>query len=151
MALQRRSLSFQRILVAVDAEPVAAHAADVGRELAHALGATLAFIYVVDPSTVAAPDGGIPASELIALAETDGKRVLAGFRPVMAGQSIPLEFVQVGTPASEIVKTATQWSADLIVIGSHGRGGLSRALLGSVAEAVMRHAPCPVLVIRAQV
>ncbi len=55
-------MSFQRILVAVDEEPVAAHAADVGLELARALGAKLAFIYVVDPYAAAAPDCGIPAS-----------------------------------------------------------------------------------------
>jgi nucleotide-binding universal stress UspA family protein len=143
------AVSFQRILVAVDEEPVGARAADVGLELAKALGAKVALIYVVDPSTVAAPDGGIPANELIARAQEDGRRLLAGFRPGIAPPSIPLEFVQIGAPASEIVKTAAQWLADLIVIGSHGRGGVSRALLGSVAEAVMRHAPCPVLVIRA--
>lgn len=47
------------------------------------------------------------------------------------------------------VNAAKEWPADLIVIGSHGRGGVKRALLGSVAEGVMRHAPCPVLVVRA--
>ncbi len=62
-----------------------------------------------------------------------------------------LEFTEVGNPASEIVKAAKDWPADLIVIGSHGRGGLTRALMGSVAEGVMRQAPCPVLVARAKV
>jgi len=45
---------------------------------------------------------------------------------------------------------AKDWPADLIVIGSHGRSGMRRALLGSVAEGVMRNATCPVLVVRAQ-
>jgi nucleotide-binding universal stress UspA family protein len=61
-----------------------------------------------------------------------------------------LEFLPVGDPSIEIVKAAREWPADLIVIGSHGRQGVSRMLLGSVAEAVTRHAPCPVLVIRAK-
>jgi nucleotide-binding universal stress UspA family protein len=46
------------------------------------------------------------------------------------------------------VNAAKEWPADVIVIGSHGRAGVTRVLLGSVAEAVMRHAPCPVLVVR---
>jgi nucleotide-binding universal stress UspA family protein len=58
--------------------------------------------------------------------------------------------VQTGTPATAITKAAKDWPADLIVIGSHGRSGMRRALLGSVAEGVMRNAPCPVLVVRAQ-
>ena len=62
----------------------------------------------------------------------------------------PREFIHVGKPASEIIRTAKEWPTDIIVIGSHGRHGIQRALLGSVAEAVMRHAPCPVLVIRAK-
>jgi nucleotide-binding universal stress UspA family protein len=143
-------MSFQRILVAVDTEPIAAHAADVGVGLANAIGASLAFIHVVDPSAAVAPDSGVPASELMAQAEQDGKRLLAGFRQRASSTVAALEFVTVGKPATEIVKTAAEWSADLIVIGSHGRGGVSRALLGSVAEAVMRHAPCAVLVIRGQ-
>jgi universal stress protein A len=53
-------------------------------------------------------------------------------------------------PAAEIVKAVKEWPANLIVIGSHGRGGIQRAVLGSVAEAVMRHAPCPVMVIKAE-
>jgi nucleotide-binding universal stress UspA family protein len=65
-------------------------------------------------------------------------------------QPAPLEFIHVGKTATEIVKAAKDWSADLIVIGSHGRGGVDRLLLGSVAEAVMRHAACPVLVVRAE-
>lgn len=54
----------------------------------------------------------------------------------------------VGDPAEEILAAATDEEADLIVLGTHGRGGLSRALMGSVAEAVQRAAPCPVLTVR---
>lgn len=141
-------MSFRRILIAVDESPVAAHATDVGAQLATALGAELALVSVVDPAQTVVPDGGVPAAELIALAEKDAKRLLAGFRQ-RAPQGHPsLEFVAVGKPASAIVKTAKEWPADVIVIGSHGRHGLERALLGSVAEGVMRHAPCSVLVVR---
>jgi len=141
-------VSFRRILIAVDESPIAAHAADVGAQLATALGAELARVYVVDPTQTVAPDSGVPAADLIALAEKDAKRLLAGFRQRAPQGNPSLEFVAVGKPASEIVKTATEWPADVIVIGSHGRHGLERALLGSVAEGVMRHAPCSVLVVR---
>jgi nucleotide-binding universal stress UspA family protein len=53
-----------------------------------------------------------------------------------------------GNVRSIVVDTAAQWPADLIVLGSHGRGGLDRFLLGSVSEGVARHAPCSVLIVR---
>jgi len=142
-------MGFQRILVAVDSSPVAARAADVGAELARALGAELAFLHAIDPALGIAPKGGASASELIAFAEEEGRRLLAGFRQRAAFQPPPLEFVPVGRPAAEVVKAAQEWPASLIVIGSHGRGGVTRAVLGSVADAVLRHAPCPVVVVRA--
>jgi nucleotide-binding universal stress UspA family protein len=55
--------------------------------------------------------------------------------------------VRTGTPAREAVAEAAEWPAELVVVGSHGRGGAARALLGSVAEAVVRDAPCSVLVV----
>ena len=55
----------------------------------------------------------------------------------------------VGDPATEIVRVAADHSADVIVMGTHGRTGLSRLLLGSVAEAVLRKAPCPVFNLKA--
>ena len=143
-------MSFQRILIAVDSEPIAVHAADLGLELAGLLGAQVAFIHVVDPQLNFAPESGIPADELIARAAEDGKRLLAGFRERIKAQLQCFEFLEVAKPASAIVDAAKRWPADVIVIGSHGRGGLPRAVLGSVADAVIRHAPCPVLVVKAK-
>ncbi|HSD11680.1 MAG TPA: universal stress protein [Candidatus Binatia bacterium] len=63
--------------------------------------------------------------------------------------SSPVEsFLCEGSPAEEILATARAWNADLIIIGSHGRTGLARIVMGSVAEQVVRHAPIPVLVVR---
>jgi len=56
--------------------------------------------------------------------------------------------VLVGSPSREIVREAKEWGADLIVLGSHGRTGLRHVFLGSVAENVLRQAPCPVLTVR---
>ncbi len=55
---------------------------------------------------------------------------------------------RLGAPSKEIVELATEAEADMIVVGTHGRSGMNRLLLGSVAEKVVRHAPCPVLVAR---
>jgi nucleotide-binding universal stress UspA family protein len=143
-------VAFRAILIAIDNEPVAAHAADVGAELARALGAQLALVHVVDSALGYPADTGIPPNELIASAKEEAKRLVGDFRRRLPPPATALEFIEAGNPAEAIVRAAKEWPADLVVIGSHGRGGLKRALVGSVAEGVMRHAPCPVLVVRAK-
>ena len=56
--------------------------------------------------------------------------------------------IHIGSPPQVIIETAKEWNADLIVMGSHGRGFWKRMMLGSVSDAVVHHAPCSVLVIR---
>jgi nucleotide-binding universal stress UspA family protein len=56
--------------------------------------------------------------------------------------------VPVGVPQNALVREARKWKAELIALTTHGRGGLQRVVLGSVADAVVRRAPCPVLVVR---
>ncbi len=144
-------MAFRRVLIAVDGEPVAAHAADVGVDLARSLGTEMAFVTVVDSSLAYPADTGVVSpNELLALARQDAKKLIDIFRQRLSQQTGVMEFILTGSPATEIAKAAKEWPADVIVIGSHGRGGVPRALLGSVAEGVMRHAPCPVLVIRAK-
>jgi nucleotide-binding universal stress UspA family protein len=58
--------------------------------------------------------------------------------------------LEEGDPKSKIIDVASDWKADLIVLGSHGRKGLNRFLMGSVSEAVVRHAPCSVEIVRTQ-
>jgi nucleotide-binding universal stress UspA family protein len=68
----------------------------------------------------------------------------------LPGLSIRFEHkLLMGTAADEIVRAAEEGGVDLIVIGTHGRTGLKRVLMGSVAEAVMRRATCPVLTLKA--
>lgn len=69
---------------------------------------------------------------------------MADFRARLQADAHAIAFVPLGSPGPEIVKAAKEWQADLIMIGSHGRRGITRALVGSVAEGVMRHASCPV-------
>ena len=142
-------MSFRRILIAIDSEAVATHAAEIGGELANELRAQLALVHVMDPEPRGA-DVGAARDKERAMRTQEGKRLVGDFRRRLSPTTAALEFVEAGSPAEEIVKAAKNWPADLIVIGSHGRSGMRRAFLGSVAEAVMRQAPCPVLVVRAQ-
>ncbi len=139
-------MSFTRILIALDGSPIAAHAADVGCELARALGAQVSVVSVVDTTLADAVASDVSPSLLLDEARQDARRAIDAVRSEPAPAA---EFLPEGKPDEEIVKTAGAWKADLIVIGSHGRRGLERMLLGSVAEAVSRHARCPVLIVRA--
>lgn len=139
-------MSFTRILIALDGSPIAAHAADVGGELARALGAQVSVVSVVDTTLADAVASDVSPSLLLDEARQDARRAIDAVRSEPAPAA---EFLPEGKPDEEIVKTAGAWKADLIVIGSHGRRGLERMLLGSVAEAVSRHARCPVLIVRA--
>jgi len=143
-------LSIRRVLIAVDDDPVSVRAADVGAELAQSLGGEVALIHVNDIALHYAGDTGIAHGELRARAKQESKALLTGYRERLSLHPSTLEFVEAGPPATTIARAAKEWPADLIVIGSHGRSGMRRALLGSVAEGVMRNAPCPVLVVRAQ-
>jgi nucleotide-binding universal stress UspA family protein len=79
--------------------------------------------------------------------QTTLQKMLSELRPTDPG--VPYEHrMLVGTPADEIAALAEREQAELIVMGSHGRGGVARLLLGSVAEIVMRKAPCPVLIVK---
>jgi len=143
-------LRFQKVLIAVDDDPIAARAAEVGVDLARTLHARVALIHAIDPSLIFAPEIGIAADELALRAEQDGTRLMADFRARLPAGMLASQFLPEGPPGAEIVKAAREWEADLIVIGSHGRSGITRALVGSVAEAVMREASCPILVVRAK-
>lgn len=142
-------MTISRILIALDKEPSAAHAVDVGIDLAEALKAETALIHVAEPPVSYDTASGVPTSELMRLAREEGQKLLDATRQRRSLPPSVREFLVGGDPATEIVEAAKKWSAGMIVVGSHGRSGLSRVMLGSVAEAVTRHAPCPVLIVRA--
>jgi nucleotide-binding universal stress UspA family protein len=141
-------MPFKRILIAVDFSEIGAHATLVGLELASALGAEVAFIHVIAP---AISDGGwfpVASSELTQQPGDEISRVLTGLRAEVSVPADSARFVPVGDPVASIAEAARGWQADLVVIGSHGRDGVGRVALGSVAEGVARRAPCPVLIVR---
>ena len=143
-------MNFKRVLIAVDTSAIAAHAAEVGIELARSLKSERAFVHVVDPALMAGTESAIPGEELAALVEQDAKALLDKLSSQAAEGPSALQFLRRGAPASEILNVAREWGADMIVMGTHGQGGVARLLVGSVAEAVLRRASCPVLVARLQ-
>ncbi len=106
--------------------------------------AKLVLMHVTPPTRVYAPDGiAMPFSPE---EEYDARTRLAQLRP---DDRIEVDHhVVEGDPADEILKAAATLHADVIVLGTHGNTGLTRLLVGSVAEHVMRKAPCPVLTVR---
>lgn len=139
-------MSFKKILIAVDSGPIAARAFELGVGLANTLGAELGLVSVVDSLRTASPSADAAALQLLPLARQETRELLDALK-ARAGRGAR-DFFAEGAPGAEIVSAAESFGADLIVIGSHGRTGLGRVLMGSVAEAVMRHAACPVLVVR---
>ena len=115
-----------------------AHATSLARDT----GATLLIVHVEEPPV--AYGGGDMYYGIPEPATDDLKKMLADVKPTDA--SVPYEHhLIVGDPASAISRLVEDENIDLIVMGTHGRTGLSRLLMGSVAEAVVRQASCPVL------
>lgn len=113
--------------------------------LAKSMGATLLILHVEEPPL--AYGGG----ELYyGIPEPDSERILKMLEDVKPKDpAVPFTHrLSMGDPAGEIVRIATDEGAELIVLGTHGRTGVTRLLMGSVAEVVVRRAPCPVLVYR---
>jgi nucleotide-binding universal stress UspA family protein len=140
-------MPFHRVLIALDESVIAAHAVEVGADLAKALHAQTALVYVVDPALAYEPDGGVTLAEMVASLKREGQAFLAATAQRL-GDPPPWQFLKEGTPADEIVTAAREWQADLIVIGTHGRSGVSRLVRESLAESVLRHAPCAVVVVK---
>ena len=145
-------MAIQHILVPTDFSDYAAHALDYAIELAKTLQARLTVLYVFHVSTLAlgeAPpavlDETLQAMETNAQQQTQ-QALARVLKAGLQGDSLIVE----GTPFQAIVETAESRDVDLIVMGTHGRTGLTHVLMGSVAERVVRIAPCPVLVTRGQ-
>jgi nucleotide-binding universal stress UspA family protein len=144
--------TFQRILVPVDGSEPSGDAAALAVRLASDLRATLTFCFVVDREAIVAQYVAMPygdAGPSLEYAHEEGERILAaaGAQAAAAGVAQQGERLE-GSAVDEIVRFCEARGFDLIVMGSHGRRGLARMFMGSVAEGVLRTAAVPVLVVR---
>jgi nucleotide-binding universal stress UspA family protein len=146
-------MKLKRILVPVDFSKQSLRALDYAIDLARPTAAELVALFVIEPIYYAEPDlAGVaagPTGGLLEQQRSGGEKQLERLRTRLAKRRIALRtLLQTGTPYQVIVDTAQRLKADLIVISTHGRTGLSHLLMGSVAERVVRAAACPVLTIR---
>jgi nucleotide-binding universal stress UspA family protein len=137
---------FRRILSPVDFDDSSLAALDVAARIAHQNGGTILLLHVV-PMVI--PPTGMPLYVDIYQGQEEAAR--EKLREI-ASQRLPgiksEQLTYMGDPAGGILRMAKRNAADLIVMATHGRRGFSRVMLGSVAEMVLRAAPCPVLCIR---
>jgi nucleotide-binding universal stress UspA family protein len=135
---------FARILVPIDFSPPSEAALAYGRGLANRFDATLHLIHVAENPFLRAV-----VSDRRALEEAAGQWLRDRLTEADRRQGAVTILEQSDEPANEILRYAKSANIDLIVMGTHGRTGLARVVLGSVAEAVVRAASCPVLTVRA--
>jgi universal stress protein A len=143
----------KRILVPVDFSPASMKALDYAADFAQPLGAALSVLFVIEPIYYAVPDlAGAAAGAAVGLLEeqrASGKQQLERLQTRYAKKGIKLRtLIQTGTPYQSIVDAAASIKANLVVMSTHGRTGLTHLLLGSVTERVVRASSCPVLTIR---
>ena len=142
---------FYRIVVPTDFSSCADAAWELARRLAAAHGAELVLVYAVSDAPLWG-EGMFGGSQVQRVLESARKwaedelerRVQEARNAGLAARAV----VRTGPAWQEIVALATDERADLLVIGTHGRGGVPRAMLGSVADRMVRLAPCPVLTVR---
>jgi nucleotide-binding universal stress UspA family protein len=139
----------KHILVPTDLSEGAEQALDYACELARTLGAQIHLLNVVGIPTLGVPELGLAVAattidQLLVDSQTAIDKIAATKCNAQVGQVL----VRSGDARDVINQTAIELGIDLIVMGTHGRRGLSRALLGSVAELVVRSAPCAVLTVR---
>jgi nucleotide-binding universal stress UspA family protein len=144
-------IKISRILVPTDFSELANLAVDYGSAIAEQFQSELHLLHVVDDYFALAPEAQLmlpDRNEYLRDLKAASEKELAK-RPVHCKSSTGLSrHTIVGRPFTEIVRFSKDHKIDLIVIGSHGRRGLSHFLLGSVAERVVRTAGCPVLTVR---
>ena len=147
--------SLQNILVPTDFSAASTRALAEAHEFAAAFGARIDLLHVWSVPSLVAPESvitgvGINEQPLLEWMRQSAGELLAKFEAdaQQAGIAVREAFSETGDPATAIVARAAKGKYDLLVMGTHGRTGLSHVILGSVAEKVVRRAPCAVLTVR---
>jgi universal stress protein A len=143
----------RKILVPLDFSPSSDHALAYARALAKDFGASLHLLHVIEDRLMTGPWpnevylGELPRLRKGLIDEAEQRLSAFASSTATTGLEVTAE-VLIGGPSQAIVERAAAPDVDLIVMGTHGRTGITHFLIGSVAERVVRHAPCPVLIAR---
>lgn len=144
-------IKIERILFPTDFSACSKHALTYALDFATERGARLYLLHVIPKLNMPVGTGGLsyPVSKIYDDMEREAKKQIHRLVPKRFLEKIKVEnIIMRGTPFLEIIKAARKYDIDLITIATHGRKGLSHALLGSTAEKVVRTAPCPVLCVK---
>lgn len=142
-------ITINSILCPIDFSDASTNAFRYACEFAKAMGSKIIFLNVVEPRPMVADMtlNYIPLEEDLAKAATEDLKPLVQ-EAESKGIAVQAD-VMIGTPAELILSQAAEFNASIIIMGSHGKTGLSRLLMGSVAEAIVRKARIPVLIVKA--
>ena len=147
---------YQKILVPIDGSPTSARGLQEAIKLAKLTGARLRLLHVVDQISFASgmEAASMMTGEMLQLLREGGEQLLtkAQARVEKAGVRVDTVLCDnfAGRVCDLVIEQATAWRADLIVLGTHGRRGFSRLMMGSDAEMIVRLATMPVLLVRAK-
>jgi len=140
--------SIQRILVPHDFSETAERALTFALDLAEKLGAGVTVMHAYEIPSFGYPGGPGMSVEMAGQIERAARAALEGVASRARRPGVEVgSTLRQGVPWSEIVAVVQETKADLVVMGTHGRRGFARMLLGSVAEKVVRTAPCPVVTV----
>ncbi len=143
---------FKHILVPIDGSATAQLAVDKAIGLAKAFGSRVTSIFVIDPYpfTGVGTDFAYGQAEYLSAASAEANAAIAAAKTMFeqAGVSVETSVIEAHAAWQGVVQAAESAQVDLIVMGSHGRSGLEKLMLGSVTQAVLAHTRLPVLVVR---
>ncbi len=152
--METKSVNYNRILIATDDSECSKKALQHGHSLAQTMQASVALVHVIEPASPtnygADPLMGqqpIIIPETTEIQEESSKKLLDEISKDFQDVKEVFTFSRIGSPKQEILSVASEWAADLIIMGTHGRTGFDHFISGSVSESVIRRAACPVLVV----
>ncbi|MDD4138202.1 MAG: universal stress protein [Methanoregula sp.] len=138
---------FEKILIATDGSESNRTAVEEALQIGRACGSTVFAAYVMDIGALESATPDVVVRDTWTVIQKEADATLDRVRTIADGVNLETVILE-GKPAAEIVRCAAENKIDLIVIGTRGKRGLERLLLGSVAEQVIRMAPCKVLVVK---
>lgn len=139
----------RRILIPTDGSDYSVHAAEYGVSIAKILSVPITVVYVIDHVVIDQFAKGVERANIEQELRHDGKKYVDYVTDLAEKAGVEASSVIVkGNPFEQIVELAKKLDTDLIVMGTYGRRGAERILIGSVAQRVIEYSPCPVLVIK---